>query len=356
MANPIPRAAGIALLVLGCADTDLHVRPHPPSAAVPMARGELRVESEEPLSFGVLVSAGDALLAADRLTNDVWLLEGRTASLQLRRLLRGNERMRARLLAISATVDEWRLLDRAGGVHVFDRTDWSYLGSSQARHGVGTIMSAAPDGEGGFALLVRRRPSASGDVPVLALVLLAADGTTQQAWSSEAGRGGRGGRGSAGGAVSLAPAPDGWVVAASEPPYLLRFDRNGRLQSRQPFLSLPGRRVSREVTALFQRTAAAAGVAGSVQPPRYYPAVTSLRQVGSALLAVPYVGGDTGEAQGLDVYCGMRYVRTVIDSPDVLQVLLGEDAVLVVSQPALTTFSLDVYRYDDLPLSCDDTQ
>jgi hypothetical protein len=188
---------------------------------------------------------------------------------------------------------------------------------------------------------------------VLALVLLAADGTAQQAWSSEAGRSDRG---SGGGVVSLAAAPDGWVVAASEPPYLLRFDRTGTLQSGQPFLSLPGRRVSREVTELFQRTAAAAGVAGTVHPPRYYPAVTSLRQVGSALLAVPYVGGDTGEAQGLDVYCGMRYVRTVFDSPDVLQVLLGDDAVLVVSQQALTTFSLAVYRFDDLPLSCDDTQ
>jgi hypothetical protein len=201
-------------------------------------------------------------------------------------------------------------------------------------------------------VLVRRRPSGPGVLPSFALVLLAADGSARQAWvsgdvmiSAAA----------AGGFLSVSAAADGWIVAAAEPPRLLRFDRAGRALSGEPFLSLAGRRVSADLLAEFERVAAAAGMSGRVRPPRYYPAVTAVRQVGDALLAVPYVGGSTGEAQGLDVYCGLRYTRTILDSPDMLQVLLAENAVIAVSQPAPTTFVVDMYRFSDLPLSCRDS-
>jgi hypothetical protein len=352
MANPVPRAALVAMLALGCSDADVYVTPHAAPAAVPAVRSQLGVESEEPLSFGALLSTGEALLASDRSTNDIWALEAAGGSMQLRRVLRWDARVEARLVAISSTGEEWRLLDRSGGVHIFDREDWSFRGSRPPQHGPGAIVSAAPDGEGGFALLVRRRPSRAGDVvPVFALVLLRADGTAHHAWVGSDGTGVRRGASSI---YSLSRSADGWLLATTEPPRLLHFDADGTLKSEQPFISVAGRRVSPEITAQFERMAEAAGLSGAVSAPRYYPAFTAVRQVGDALLAVPYVGGSTGEAQGLDVYCGLRYARTVLDSPDVLQVLLAEHAVVAVSQTGPLSFTVDVYRPSDLPLSCEE--
>jgi hypothetical protein len=350
MKHPILRAAVVVAALLGCGGESDHVAVVRTGVeAVPTSRGELRVESERPLSLGVILSLDSAtLLAADRATNDVWLIDASEAEVQMRHVLSGDDRTRARLVAISASETEWRLLDRSGGLHRFHRESWQLSGTSRVSFGAGSIVAAASDGAGGFALIVRR-PSLHGPSEY-ALVLLAADGSVRETWRSSESSATR----PAGAErLSLAPAADGWLLAGTEPPRTLHFDGAGVLQQERPILTTPGRKLSREVIAHFDRTAAAAGLTGTIRPPTYYPPITAMRQAGSAYLAVPYVGGPTGEAQGLDVYCDDRYFHTVLDSPDIVQVLLSDHAVIVVSETGELSYAIDIYRLENLPLTCE---
>jgi hypothetical protein len=352
MRPPILRAAVVVATLLGCGGETDHVAVVRTGVeAVPASRGELRVESERPLSFGVILSLDSAtLLAADRVTNDVWLIDASGSEVQMRHVLSGEDRMRARLVAITASETEWRLLDRAGGVHRFHRDSWQLSGTSRVSFGAGIIVAAASDGEGGFALIVRRPSSQGPSSSEYALLLLASDGSVRETWRSTEPLAAR----SAGAdRLSLAPAADGWLLAGTEPPRTLHFDGSGALQQERPILTTPGRKLSREVIAHFDRAAAAAGLAGSLRAPTHYPPITALRQAGPAYLAVPYVGGPTGEAQGLDVYCDDRYSHTVLDSPDIVQVLLSDHAVIVVSETGELSYTIDVYRLNDLPVTCE---
>lgn len=352
MMYPILRAVVVVAALLGCGGESDHVAVvRTGEEAVPASRGELRVESERPLSFGVILSLDSAtLLAADRETNDVWLIDASEAAVQTRRVLSGDDRTRARLVAISASETEWRLLDRSGGLHRFHRDSWQLSGTSRVPFGAGDIVAAASDGDGGFAMIVHR-PSLQGPSPSqYALLLLAPDGSVRETWRSTERLAAR----SAGAdRLSLAPAADGWLLAGTEPPRTLHFNGAGALQQERPILTTPGRKLSREVLVQFERTAAAAGLRGSIRPPTHYPPITTMRQAGPAYLAVPYVGGPTGEAQGLDVYCDDRYSHTVFDSPDIVQVLLSDHAVIVVSETGELSYAIDVYRMDNLQVTCE---
>lgn len=113
------------------------------------------------------------------------------------------------------------------------------------------------------------------------------------------------------------------------------------------------RKLSRELVASIRSSAEAAGLAGRVQPPRFFPPITAMRPVGTAWLAVPYTGGPTGEAQGLDVYCGSRYSHTLLDSPAIQQVLLADHGVLTVTEAGQAHWTVEYYPMTSLPLDCE---
>jgi hypothetical protein len=356
MRKPILRALVAVLWLAGCGGGDGNEQVavvRSGAELIPGSRGELRVESDQPLSFGAVVSVDSAtLLVTDRNTSDVWRIDASSADVRMERVLRGDQRVRAALVALAAGETELRLLDRSGGVYLFDRSSWQLRGTTRIEYGEGRIVAAAGDAASGFALLVRRR-SREGTVPFeYALVLLDSAGAARETWRSASSGVSRGGAD----LLSLARADSGWLLAGSDPARVLHFDAAGMLQHEQTILSTPERKLSPELIAHFQRLASAAGAAGSVQPPSRFPPITALRRYGDAYLAVPYVGGSTGEAQGLDVYCDLRYSRTLLDAPDILQVLLTEHAILVISEATATSYVVDVYRAADLPLACEAAQ
>lgn len=344
----------VMVVVLGCTDDKRMVDVVTEEATpAPDSRGTLRVDSDHPLSFGTALSLDSrTLVAADRVTNDVWLIDASAEVVRVQRLLRGDERVRAKLVAISRDTQEWRLLDRAGTLYRFNRTSWQFTGSSRITFGRGTIAAAAADSAGGFALLVRRPVAQTGGALEYALLVVDPFGTARESWSALPPA--RTGRGSGSDMISLTRNEHGWLASGSSPPRALHFDASGTLLRTNEFVTTPGRAVSEEVVAQFQRTAAAAGFHGRIQAPSHYPAITALRQVGAAYVAVPLVGGSTGEAEGLDVYCNGHYTRTIFDSPSIVQVLLTEHGVIILSETAAASYTIEYYRMAALPLTCED--
>ncbi|HUF49569.1 MAG TPA: hypothetical protein VMN60_01970 [Longimicrobiales bacterium] len=338
--------------VFGCGDdTQLADIVRASDMPAPASRGVLRVASDEPLSFGTAVSVDSVtLLVADRVTNDVWLLDASAPQVRVHRVLSGGGRVRAKLVGISRAAHEWRLVDRGGGLYRFDRDSWEFVGASRVAFGRGAIMAAAADSAGGFVLLVRRPAAQGGAVIEHALLMVGGDGAVRESWRTAPSA--RGAGAASRDLVTLAPAAGGWLVAGTEPPRALHFDAAGTFERLETFLTTPRRRVSAEVVAQFRRAAAAAGMSGAIRPPTHYPPITALRQAGAAYLAVPIVGGSTGEAEGLDLYCGARYTRTLFDAPSIAQVLLTEHGVIVLSE-GTASYAIDYYRLVDLPLTCE---
>jgi hypothetical protein len=347
MRTPTWRAGALALILCACAPDDGHV----PVSRVPLhvaaaSRALLHAESEHPLALGTAVAVGqDTLVVADRATGDLWLMDASRPELGMQRVLAGQDRGRARVVAVSAGPDGWDLLDRSGAVHRFHR-DWQHRGTTRLDHGGGAIAAAMGDGRGGFLLVVRRRYREGGGVQDV-LLRTDAQGGTRELWQAPRGAGG-----AAGDMLSLAAAPDGWTLAGSDPARVIRFDTLGTWLGQEPVRPTPRRQVGPEVREQFQRLAAAGGMAGSVRPPEHYPPLTALMQVGRAWLAVPYTGGPTGEAQGLDVYCDLRYSRTLLDAPDITQVLLAGPAVMVLREVSPFSYELSIFRTAELPLEC----
>ncbi|HSJ23928.1 MAG TPA: hypothetical protein VK929_04525 [Longimicrobiales bacterium] len=324
---------------------------HADSPPVPASRGELRIDSDQPLAFGAVLSLDSTtLLASDRTTGDVWLLDAGTREVRMEKLLPGDQRARARLIAMRAVADTFELLDRSGTLYRFDRSTRAGLGTSRIDVGTSTLVAAAANARGDLALLVRRMGRQEGTAFEYALVLRDADGGLRDAW-----------QGAPMGSVpttspdmlSLAPDGDGWVLTGTAPPRILRFDASGSLRREAAIEATPLRRLSPELVASIRASAEAAGFGGRVQPPQHFPPITAMRPAGAAWLAVPYTGGPTGEAQGLDVYCYDRYSHTILDSPLIQQVLLADHGVVVIAENDERSWTVEFYPLASLPLDCE---
>jgi hypothetical protein len=336
----------LAPLAAGCrrsGDVDVMMADMPLVAASTAA---LAVESEQPLEFGAVLSVDSmSFLAADRATNDVWFVDAASPQMHMRRVLSGAERAPGKLLGISRDSSGWVLLDRSGVAHEFDG-DWSYRKSRRLDIAMGFILAAAGDGHGGFALLVRRVSVNSASSMEQALVLVEPSGTATTVWVSPYQISGRPD------VLSLSRTRDGWMVAGSDPPRVLRFSRAGTLIEEQHVQSVPTRRLTREILKQFRDATRAAGAQGLVQPPTFFPPITAAHEYGPALLTVPYIGGSRGESQGLDLYCRGHYASTLLNAPATLQVLLTERGVIAIEEASKLEYLVRYYRADELPLDC----
>jgi hypothetical protein len=264
----------------------------------------------------------------------------------MRKVLVGSDRVKAKLVGISRDASGWRLLDRAGVIHHIDGRTWEVTGTSRVEFGAGIIQRAEGDGAGGFALLIRRMGTQGRGTAESTLLVAGPDGVVHAGWRAAlAGT-------PASHTLALSRVADGWMIAGVEPPRLLYFDRHGMLIEERQIHRVAARPMSRAVLDEFERLAGSAGLSGARLPP-YFPPITAVRPYGNALLAVPYVGGPTGEAQGLDVYCNDRYSHTVLDAPNLQQVLITDHGVVAVVENSRMSYSIQYYRSRDLPLTCE---
>jgi hypothetical protein len=305
------------------------------------------LRDDAPVDLGaVLALDNHRVLVVDRTTSDLWLIADSASALSARVILPGWRRGRQRILAAALRGPHLQVRDRAGQLFVLDTTTWMERSSGRMTlpaHAV--VLDAVGEAER-FNLLLRvRQPMSQGSVRHEVWEIRGSD--LRRLWSSEPLASDVLARQNDLPALLI----DGGtvMVTGSVPPRIIRvFPDTGTILLE----NVPRRPVSAVVRDTYRRARAAYPAAARVAEPRLNPPLLRARPLGAAILVVAVTGGPDGESEGIDLYCGTRFVRALANHSSIQRVLLLPRGVLILRSLSATVLALDYAMYSSLDLGC----
>ncbi len=321
----------------------------------PIAALVLPVNSSLPLDLDHFEVVDTAVWAIERQTSDVWrFIIVANGSLDAQMMVRGGERGMAPIVGAGRVSDGIVLFLRDRRFVVVDTDSGSYIRSGVWLQGDGVLpLDMAPLTDSTHAVLAISLVRDAPDHRIVSMSIRDTEGREVSVpWRSDRMPGT--GAGALFDQSALAVVDDLVLISGSQPPRFYRVSAALATVDTILLQSPPLRAVPAEVRRAFAQALRAAprSARAKVELPDVLPAVLSVYPHGKGIAATAISGGTTGEAQGLDWYCGGSFTRTLVGAPSVVRLGISAGRILMVREMEQGGRVLEMYLLDSFDVTC----